>query len=162
MNLLVPAEQCVIFTSRPPPPPPPPPHHLHRIYWGSSMFSARPLYCGCSQLSSISCLFEMIQTIIFCDKMNLNLLKQTLYYFIKIIIMFMQSTQHPYRMEWKPTDVTILFVYCWISIHVSGPRAHLQESSYSCSHNHWFSFCAALFACSVCCGLSWWLFSTAC
>ena len=25
-------------------------------------------------------------------------------------------------------------------------RPHLQESSYSCSHNHWFNFCAALFA----------------
>jgi len=25
------------------------------------------------------------------------------------------------------------------SLHVSGPQAHLQESSYSCSHNHWFS-----------------------
>jgi len=37
------------------------------------------------------------------------------------------------------------------SLHVSGPQAHLQESSYSCSHNHWFSFCAALFACSVFC-----------
>ena len=32
-----------------------------------------------------------------------------------------------------------------------GPQAHLQESSYSYSHNHWFSICAALFACSVCC-----------
>ena len=102
-------------------------------------------------------------------------------------------------MEWKPTDVTILFVYCWIStcfrptgpssgefvqlftqplvqclcrsvrvlcmlwpvlvnifysyiagsLHVSGPPAHLQESSYSCSDNHWFSICTALFACSV-------------
>ena len=25
------------------------------------------------------------------------------------------------------------------SLHVSGPQAHLQENSHSCSHNHWFS-----------------------
>ena len=37
------------------------------------------------------------------------------------------------------------------SLHVSGPQAHLQESSHSCSHNHWFSICTALVACSVCC-----------
>ena len=105
------------------------------------------------------------------------------------------------HMEWKPTDVTILFVYCWMStcfrptgpssgefvqlftqplvqclcrsvrvlcmlwpvlvnifysyiagsLHVSGPPAHLQESSYSCSHNHWLSFRAALLVCSVYC-----------
>jgi len=24
------------------------------------------------------------------------------------------------------------------SLHVSAPQAHLQESSHSCSHNHWF------------------------
>ena len=35
------------------------------------------------------------------------------------------------------------------SLHVSDTQTHLQESSYSCSHNHWFSICAALFACSV-------------
>jgi len=23
------------------------------------------------------------------------------------------------------------------SLHVSGPQAHLQENSHSCSHNHW-------------------------
>ena len=25
------------------------------------------------------------------------------------------------------------------SLHVSGPQAHPQENSHSCSHNHWFS-----------------------
>jgi len=25
------------------------------------------------------------------------------------------------------------------SLHVSGPQAHLQENSHSCSHNHWNS-----------------------
>ena len=25
------------------------------------------------------------------------------------------------------------------SLHVSGPQAHLEENSHSCSHNHWFS-----------------------
>jgi len=46
----------------------------------------------------------------------------------------------------------MLLFYSYIagSLHVSGPQAHLQEGSYSCSHNHWFSICAALFACSVC------------
>ena len=27
------------------------------------------------------------------------------------------------------------------SLHVSGPQAHLQESSHSCSHNRWFLQC---------------------
>ena len=70
------------------------------------------------------------------------------------------SFQH---MEQKPTDVaiSILFVYCCIStcFGPTGPQAHRptgpQASSYSCSHNHWFSICIALVACSVCCGLSW-------
>jgi len=57
--------------------------------------------------------------------------------------------------------MSLFYSYIAGSLHFSGPQAHLQESSYSCSHNHWFSFCAALFACSVCCGLSWWLFSRA-
>ena len=62
---------------------------------------------------------------------------------------------------WNENQLMSLF-YSYIagSLHVSGPQAHLQESSYSCSHNHWFSICAALLACSVYCGLSWWLFST--
>ena len=52
---------------------------------------------------------------------------------------------------WNENQLRSLF-YSYIagSLHVSGPQAHLQESSYSCSHNHWFSFCADLFACSVC------------
>ena len=36
------------------------------------------------------------------------------------------------------------------SLHVSGPQAHLQENSHRSSHNHWFSVCTALVACSVC------------
>jgi len=53
---------------------------------------------------------------------------------------------------WNENQMMSLF-YSYIagSLHVSGPQAHLQESSYRCSHNHWFSFCAALFACSLCC-----------
>ena len=31
------------------------------------------------------------------------------------------------------------YLYIAGSLHVSGPQAHLQESSHSCSHNHWFS-----------------------
>ena len=53
---------------------------------------------------------------------------------------------------WNENQLMSLF-YSYIagSLHVSGPQAHLQESSYSCSHNHWFSICTALVACSVCC-----------
>jgi hypothetical protein len=47
--------------------------------------------------------------------------------------------------------MSLFYSYIAGSLHVSGPPAHLQESSYSCSHSHWFSFCAALLACSVCC-----------
>ena len=35
------------------------------------------------------------------------------------------------------------------SLHVSGPQAHLQQSSHSCSHNHWFSVCTVQVECSV-------------
>ena len=43
---------------------------------------------------------------------------------------------------WNENQLMSLF-YSYItgSLHVSGPQAHLQESSYSCSHNHWFSIC---------------------
>ena len=60
------------------------------------------------------------------------------------------------RTTWNENQLMSPF-YSYIagSLHVSGPQAHLQESWYSCSHNHWFSFCATLFACPVCCGLSW-------
>jgi len=46
---------------------------------------------------------------------------------------------------WNENQLMSLF-YSYIagSLHVSGPQAHLQESSYSCSHNHWFSACAAV------------------
>ena len=40
-------------------------------------------------------------------------------------------------------------LYIARSLHVSGPQAHPQESSHSCSHNHWFSVCTALAVCSV-------------
>jgi len=36
------------------------------------------------------------------------------------------------------------------SLYVSGPQAHLQKNSHSCSHNHWFSIRTVLVACSVC------------
>jgi len=45
--------------------------------------------------------------------------------------------------------MSLFYSYIAGSLHVSSPQADLQESSYSCSHNHWFSFCAALFACYV-------------
>jgi len=40
---------------------------------------------------------------------------------------------------WNENQLMSLF-YSYIagSLHVSGPQAHLQESSYCCSHNHWF------------------------
>jgi len=47
--------------------------------------------------------------------------------------------------------MSLFYSYIAGSLHVSGPPAHLQESSYSCSHNHWLSFRAALLVCSVYC-----------
>jgi len=35
--------------------------------------------------------------------------------------------------------MSLFYSYIAGSLHVSGPQAHLQESSYSCSHNHWFT-----------------------
>jgi len=40
------------------------------------------------------------------------------------------------------------YLYIAESLHVSGPQAHLQESSHSCSHNHLFNVCTALAVCS--------------
>ena len=43
---------------------------------------------------------------------------------------------------WNENQLMSLFYsYIAVSLHVSGPQAHLQESSHSCSHNHWFSIC---------------------
>jgi len=53
---------------------------------------------------------------------------------------------------WSENQLMSLFqFYLYIagSLHVSGPQAHPQESSHSCSHNHWFSVCTALAVCSV-------------
>ena len=64
---------------------------------------------------------------------------------------------------WNKNQLMSLFqFYLYIagSLHVSGPQAHPQESSHSCSHNCWFTICTALAVCSVCCDRSWWLLST--
>ena len=55
--------------------------------------------------------------------------------------------------EMKNQQMSLLQFYSYIdgSLHVSGPQAHLQEISHSCSHNHWFSIRTVLVACSVCC-----------
>ena len=48
---------------------------------------------------------------------------------------------------WNKNQLMSLFrFYLYIagSLHVSRPQAHPQESSHSCSHNHWFSVCIAL------------------
>ena len=37
--------------------------------------------------------------------------------------------------------MSLFYSYIAGSLHVSGPQAHLQESSYSCSHNHWTNGC---------------------
>ena len=53
---------------------------------------------------------------------------------------------------WNKNQMMSLFqFYLYIagSLHVSGPQAHPQGSSHSCSHNHWFSVCTALAVCSV-------------
>ena len=72
------------------------------------------------------------------------------------IFRILSSLYRAFFNVWNENQLMSLF-YSYIagSLHVSGPQVHLQESSYSCSHNHWFSVCTALFACSVCCGLSW-------
>ena len=49
--------------------------------------------------------------------------------------------------------MSLFYSYIDGSLHVSGPPAHLQENSHSCSHNHWFSIRTVLVACSVCCVL---------
>jgi len=71
-------------------------------------------------------------------------------------------TVHSFNI-WNKNQLMSLFqFYLYIvgSLHVSGPPAHPQESSHSCSHNHWFGVCTALTVCSVCCGRSWWLGDT--
>ena len=52
---------------------------------------------------------------------------------------------HLFNIWNKNQQMSLFQFYSYIagSLHVSGPQAHLQESSYSCSHNHWFSICAA-------------------
>jgi hypothetical protein len=43
----------------------------------------------------------------------------------------------------KTQQMSLFQFYSYIdeSLHVSGPQAHPQENSHSCSHNHWFSGC---------------------
>ena len=58
---------------------------------------------------------------------------------------------HPFNI-WNKNQLMSLFqLYLYIarSLHISGPPAHPQESSHSCSHNHWFSVYTALAVCSV-------------
>ena len=48
---------------------------------------------------------------------------------------------------WSKNQLMSLFqfyLYVAGSLHVSGPQALPQESSHSCSHNHWLSACTAL------------------
>ena len=62
-------------------------------------------------------------------------------------------TVHSFNI-WNKNQLMSLFqFYLYIvgSLHVSGPPAHPQESSHSCSHKHWFGVCTALTVCSVCC-----------
>jgi hypothetical protein len=62
----------------------------------------------------------------------------------------------------KNQQMSLFRFYSYIdgSLHVSGPKAHPQENSHSCSHNQWSSGCTVRTAWSVCGGWSWWLFST--
>jgi len=62
-------------------------------------------------------------------------------------------------MEWKPTDVTILFVYCWVCT-CFGPTGPSSGEFVQLFTQPLVQYLSALDACSVCCGLSWWLFST--
>ena len=60
-----------------------------------------------------------------------------------------QSLQYNTILWNKNQLMSLFYSYIVGSLHVSGPQAHLQESSYSFSHNHWFNICTALVACSV-------------
>jgi len=56
-------------------------------------------------------------------------------------------------MEWKPTNVTILFVYCWISTYF-GPTGPSSGEFVQLFTQPLVQYPSPLFACSVCCGLS--------
>ena len=48
------------------------------------------------------------------------------------------------HMEWKPTDVTILFVYCWISTcqqSIVTKTGHNIQSTRTDRHRHWTNGC---------------------
>jgi hypothetical protein len=52
--------------------------------------------------------------------------------------------------EMKNQQMSLFQFYSYIdaSLHVSGPQAHPQENSHSCSHNHWFSGCTVRAVCT--------------
>jgi len=78
-----------------------------------------------------------------------NPLPQTwMYYdgscFLQYVIIFLlkstfSKTQVKYEYETKNQQMPLFQFYSYIdgSLHVSGPQAHPQESSHSCSHNQW-------------------------
>ena len=59
--------------------------------------------------------------------------------FVPCIFLYRASFQ---RMEWKPTDVTILFVYCWVST-CFGPTGSLccHTEHASRADRHWTNGC---------------------
>jgi hypothetical protein len=70
--------------------------------------------------------------------------KHTVQFFLQFF------TQFSCTYEMKNQQMSLFQFYSYIdgSLHVSGPQVHLQESSHSCSHNHWFSVCTVQVACT--------------
>jgi len=107
-----------------------------------------PLWANCAvssmnRIHHVCTLYEQIVEFLFVNAGVMN-----------SILFWAFCTVHLFNL-WNENQLMSLF-YSYIagSLHVSGPQAHLQERSYSCSHNHWFRVCTALVTCSVCCGRS--------
>ena len=49
------------------------------------------------------------------------------------------GTVHLFNILNENQLMSLFYSYIAGSLHVSVPQVHHQESSYSCSHNHWFS-----------------------
>jgi hypothetical protein len=77
---------------------------------------------------------------------SLLLMLIMLYIFFKLFIPCISSA---YEMKNQQMSLYQFYSYIDGSLNVSGLQAHPQESSHSCSHNHWFSGCTVRAACSV-------------
>ena len=60
------------------------------------------------------------------------------FFFTFIHICEVKKQSNVYEMKNQQMSLIQFYSYMDGSLHVSGPQARLQESSHSCSHNHWF------------------------